>query len=244
VTLPTTAFDRTLTATATDGAGNTSEFARNLLVKSLIDTVTDHFSRTVEGGWGEAEVGGAYTPAAYDSSFSVNGELGVIVVPEGRTREIDLLGVTTDEAELQMTVKTDRVPWMGSHEVGFVIRRVDPATMYVARLRYSPFGMLRVGIEQSGVPLGETQISDAPPVGTPIVLRASVSGSSPTQLAVKAWAAGTPEPVGWALRLHDDTPALQQPGAVGVTAGSSEMFGFEPVTVYVDDLSATPIAPK
>jgi len=244
ITLPTSAFDRTLTATATDGAGNTSEFARNLFVESLIDTVTDHFSRTVEGGWGEAEVGGAYTPSAYDSSFSVNGELGVISVPEGRTREIDLLGVTVEDAELQMTVKTDRRPWMGSHEVGFVIRRVDPTTMYVARLRYSPFGTLRVGLEQSGTPLGEVVIADAPPIGTPVILRASVSGSSPTQLGVKAWAAGTTEPVGWALRLHDATPALQQPGAIGVTAGSSEMFGFEPVTVHVDDLSATPIAPK
>jgi hypothetical protein len=245
VTLPTSAFDRTLTATATDGAGNTSEFSRNLFVKSQWDRVTDHFTRTTTDGWGDAEIGGAYTPTANDdASFSVNGTAGVIDVPEGRTREIDLLGVSTTVADLKMTVKTDRLPWMGSHEVGFVVRRIDDSTMYTARLRYSPFGMLRVGIERSGVPLGEVVLSGAPPVGTPVILRASIVGTSPTRISVKAWVKGDPEPVGWALRLNDSTPGLQQPGAVGVLAASTEMFGTQSVIVHVDDLTATPTAPK
>jgi hypothetical protein len=244
VTLPSSAFDRTLTATATDGAGNTSEFARNFLVRSTYDRVTDHFTRTTTDGWGEAEVGGAYTPKGNDSSFSVNGTEGVIEVPEGRTREIDLLGVSTAVADLRMTVRTDRLPWMGSHEVGFVVRRVDESTMYVARLRYSPFGMLRVGIERSGVPLGEVVLSSAPPVGTPINLRASVTGTSPTRISIKAWVKGEPEPAAWALRLNDSAPELQRPGAVGVIAASTEMFGVQPVIVHVDDLTATPTSPK
>ena len=44
--------------------------------------------------------------------------------------------------------------------------------------------------------------------------------------------------LGWALRVTDSTPELQQPGAIGVSASSTELFGFEPVTVYVDDLTA------
>ena len=48
-------------------------FSRNLFVKSHVDTVSDHFSRTTTDGWGEAEVGGAYTPTANAPSFSVNG---------------------------------------------------------------------------------------------------------------------------------------------------------------------------
>jgi hypothetical protein len=248
VPLPAAATSRVVTTTATDVAGNTSEFSPNKVVSPApVEVASDQFSRTASNGWGPAEIGGPWTPRSYPPAFSVDGSVGRIRTPAGRIRQVDLLDVNEADVDARMTVTTSRAPFMGSHEVGFALRRVDAATMYLARLRYGTLGRLYLGVEGGGAVLDEVEVVDAPPIGTPLILRAEVVGVSPTRIRVKTWAAGTTEPDGWALTVEDSTPALQHSGAIGVVSASTELVGRTPVVVTVDDLSArtaTPAAPK
>ncbi len=72
--------------------------------------------------------------------------------------------------------------------------------------------------------------------GAWIWLRTQVSGSDPTTIKVKAWAAGQPEPSGWQFTATDSASTLQSPGAVGMRAYLGSQVTNAPIVVKVDDL--------
>jgi hypothetical protein len=234
------AAGRTITATATDDAGNTSEFARNRVVPTSY--ASDNFNRSVVGGWGNASAGGPWTPVSNPESFAVNGQKGTISVPAGQARQIELRSINASRLSVVVTVDTNRLPTGGSHLIFVVARRRDAATMYRARLRLAPNGSVHAGVEVNGTLLDEEPVgglSHTP--GTPLRLRAQVTGTNPTTIRVKAWKANSSEPSAFALTVTDNTSGLQQGGAVGLGARSTETVG-GPVAVTFDDLSA--VSPK
>jgi hypothetical protein len=92
------------------------------------------------------------------------------------------------------------------------------------------------GLIQEGVVSGLTHTP-----GTPLRIRATFTGTSPTTIRVKVWEAGEAEPSAFALSVTDNTASLQEPGAVGVSSANLES-GVLSVAVNFDDLRA--VAPK
>ena len=72
-----------------------------------------------------------------------------------------------------------------------------------------------------------------------IRLLLAVTGTGPTSLGVKVWADGGAEPAGWLLQASDSTAVLQVPGGVGIEHYQSSTTANGPVTLIVDDLTAT-----
>jgi hypothetical protein len=68
-------------------------------------------------------------------------------------------------------------------------------------------------------------------------VKLAATGTNPTQLRAKIWAAGAPEPDAWALSATDAAAALQSPGAVGLAAYAGSATSPLPARVLWDDLS-------
>lgn len=153
-----------VTATATDGDGNTSEFSRNLLVSSGGSSPTptptptpgptatptptpsgstthasDSFSRTVVNGWGSANVGGSYTLSGTAANYDVNGTAGTISIPSaGSARKSTLGSVSALDVNVIFRVHTDKLAGGNSEFAYFIARRVSSNTEYRGQIRFAP----------------------------------------------------------------------------------------------------------
>jgi hypothetical protein len=83
-----------VTATATDGIGNTSEFALDQRVRQTLlpppgtRLAMDRFGRTVRDAWAAADLGGVYrihTPSGSSASYDVGGGTGTMELPTPQT---------------------------------------------------------------------------------------------------------------------------------------------------------------
>ena len=75
-------------------------------------------------------------------------------------------------------------------------------------------------------------------VGKFVSLRFRVTGSNPTTLQAKAWAAGTSEPGVWNVTATDSTPELQVPGSVALKTYLGSGATNAPVTYSFQNFSA------
>ncbi len=208
---------------------------------------SDSFTRTVASGWGAADVGGAYAPAAGASGASVNGVAGTYKLAKAGTGGGEYLpGVSLLDSDSFVTVATDVKPAGGAWgQVAYLTaRRVAVHTEYRARLRFTPAGALRLSIVKvvgntTEVRLGaEVTVAGVPyAAGRAYALRFDATGASPTTLQAKAWVAGSTEPVAWTLTRTDAEPALQAAGSPGARAflggGSTSLavWSFDDLTV-------------
>jgi hypothetical protein len=160
-----------------------------------------------------------------------------------------LPSTTTTNADLAVTLSLDKT---GSNVVSYtsvIGRRVASAGDYRAKLRMST-GQVAVSLDRVSGTGAETVIVPATAIsgltytaGTPLRVRLQVTGTAPTQLRVKAWKVGTPEPANWAVSTTDATAGLQASGAVGLQTYLSSSAIAAPVTISVDDLLLTNAQP-
>ncbi len=84
----------------------------------------DTFTRSVSGGWGTADAGGAWSAVGGASALSVKGDWGIVRVPSGGAmrgalqRSLDVLGL-----DLQVRMKLEKLPTGGNAHVYLVGRR-------------------------------------------------------------------------------------------------------------------------
>ena len=236
-----------VTATATDGAGNTSEFALNVPVTTApwpVGTVvaSDSFSRSATDRWNVAEKGGFWALSGSASDFDVaNGRGTVRVSTAGQTRAASLLSVSIRDVNMNVRVRTDKLPTGGSQQAWLVARQVELGTEYRIRLRMDPSGRIYLCAART-IDNVETYLSSerlvqglTPVAGSYIKLRAQVVGVNPVQIRVKAWANGKPEPSAWMYSITDASSALHRPGAAGVRAYAHGTTTNVPITFGFDD---------
>jgi rhamnogalacturonyl hydrolase YesR len=198
----------------------------------------DSFTRTVDGGLGTADTGGAWVIPEPATDYAVAGGAARITTPAGHTRTASLAGPASTSSRLDVTTWTTPTE-VGSTYIAVVGRQVHGAE-YGVRAVVSAAGAVHVQARRSGTTLQSTTLPDlrlAP--GEPLRVRAEVTGTWPTTLRGKVWELGTPEPGDWQVAVTDATPDLQAAGGAGLVSYFSQNGAPAAVVVSFDDLVAT-----
>ncbi|ACQ79258.1 PKD domain containing protein [Beutenbergia cavernae DSM 12333] len=236
----------TVTLTVTDDDGATDSVSGDVTVTAPpanAPIAIDTFGRTQANGWGTATTGGAWTPTAGTAArFLTDGDRGVQVLhAPGATTGIQLAGVSQTNVEVRATLSADVVPTGGGAYLMVTGRRVGTAE-YTARLHVQASGAVAVHLLRAGTPVvGGVVPGLSFAGGDEINVAFQVVGTSPTQLRVRVWEGGTPEPAGWTYSTTDSTASLQAAGSIGFGAYLSGSATNAPVRVSVDDLDASPV---
>lgn len=233
-----------LTVTDDDGATGTVTVPTTVTAPPAPGVLaSDTFTRTVNGGWGSANVGGAWTTIGPAARFSVAGGTGRLSLASSQTLSAELQGISSTRTVTTATFATDKV--VEGLYVGLVGRQVG-ADQYVARLRTQADGQARLYLLQN---FNNVQASALVPglvitPGTTYKMAMEVVGTNPTRVSAKVWRASQPEPTGWQRTGTNTFAGLQAPGRVGLfdyLPGTAS--GVAPVTVSWDDLTVTEPAP-
>ena len=205
----------------------------------------DTFGRTVTGGWGTADTGGAWTLGGQAARWSVSGEQGRVSLNAGDGYTAALSSVSSTDNELRVTVTTDKVPTGGGQYISVIGRRVTTTADYRAKIRFAAGGAVAVWLTRNEAGT-ETVLTSATIAGLTYTagdvmnVKLQTYGASPTTMRVKVWKAGTTEPTAWTLTGTDSTAALQAAGSIALYAYLSGSTTNGPVVYGVDDLWVGP----
>jgi parallel beta-helix repeat protein len=208
--------------------------------------VSDSFNRTVNGNWGQADIGGSYAISGSTSDFRVANRVGHITLPKaGVTRSAVLGAVSQRDIDLEVRFQLDRRPSHGSGLwIYAVARRTAAQDSYLAKVRIKPDGAVSVGASKvvagSETPIGnEVALAATYAAGSQWVLRARFTGASPTNIGVSAWPSSGSAPSSWHLTRQDSAAALQKSGSTGLIAYSSSGSSNAPFAISFQNYVVT-----
>jgi PKD repeat protein len=237
-----------VTLTVTDNGGATGSAFRDVVVTAPTNATLarDSFERSVTGGWGSADVGGAWTVSARSGTASVSDGAGRMTVGAGLTSTAYLNGVSSTSTDATTVITTAATAAGGPTIVCLIGRRVEGAGDYRVKLRQNVDGtssaqLVRVvgttetALQSTNLPAGQwvggTRLS--------VRLQVFADGAS-TTVRSKVWVAGTTEPSTWTLTASDSTASLQAAGSTGVLVYTSSAATAASVLAF-DDLVAVPV---
>jgi PKD repeat protein len=210
--------------TVTDNAGATGT-ARSTVTVAGATLAADSFGRTVTGGLGTADTGGAWTSSAGPTRQSVTPGAAQLRIDAANQNTGAYLGdVSSATTDVLTTVSLSSAPTGGGTYVYVTGRRVAGQGEYRVRVRFLADGTVALALSRltgttESFPGGETTVPGltvAP--GTPVDVRVRVSGTGTTTVGASVWTASGTEPATPQRTWTDTTAALQAPGAVGITA--------------------------
>ncbi|QXJ24369.1 PKD domain-containing protein [Actinomadura graeca] len=241
------AGEYTVKLKVTDDRGAANEVLHTVAAKSST-LAADEFGRTVTGGWGSADTGGAWTRNGSGGVLSVGGTGHIELGAPGNSGGGYLNGVSSADTDLTFTAALDKEGTGNGVYLAAIGRRVGTEGDYRARLRLRPSGVVSLKLSRLGAGGAETDIVAEQTVagltyepGKRLHVRLQVTGTSPTTLKAKAWADGAAEP-DWQLTGTDATAGLQSAGSIGVWTYLAGNTTNAPVVVSVDDLRAVRVA--
>ena len=238
---------KTVTLTVTDdrSATSTATVTVDVTAPTTAALASDSFSRTVTGGFGTADAGGAWTAGGPAATLAVSGGLGTVRTAAGGSSGAYLNGVSSDDTDLQLTLSTDKDLTGGGLYAYVIGRRVLGAGDYLAKVRIQSNGAVTVQPERVSAAGSETTLAAAASVpglgysvGDRLRVRLQVTGTAPTSMRVKLWKVGAPEPSAWLSTVTDSTAGLQVGGGIGLRTFLSGSATNAPITLGVADLRA------
>ena len=239
----------TVVLTVRDNLGATDSSTGTVTVAPPPATVhaADSFTRTVSGGWGTADVGGAWSSPS-PASLSVGGGVGdITMATPGSGPSVFLTGVSSTDTDLTIATRTDKPATGGGVYLSVAGRRVPGAGDYRAKIRLESNAQVSLQLVRVAANGTETALSPLttvagltynPTIGVRIRLRAT--GTSPTTLRARVWSGSATEPSTWQATTTDVTSALQVAGGVGLTSYLSGSATNAPVVARFDDLTVAP----
>jgi hypothetical protein len=180
----------------------------------------DSFTRTVSGGLGTADKGGAWSLLAGSSGdFSVDGSKALIAAPKNGQRVAHLGSTSARDVDASVEITfPDAVSGSGGHFGYLVLRRSASGAYYRIGLFTNSAGKVGIRAEnQNGKAVFadvDTGLAFSP--GDSFKLRVQLEGGSPTAVRVKAWKTGSSEPAAWTKTASDATVGPQAAGSIGV----------------------------
>lgn len=211
-----------------------------------VQLAADAFGRSVSGGWGSAQTGGAWTVAGGSTAFAVDGSQGVInLTTAGAARSALLNAVSSDNTDVSAKVSLDKAGTGSGTYVALVGRSVGSSNTYRAKIRLVSTADLKVEITKTVSGAETTLVSTTlagvrQAAGDTFAIRFQAVGRNSTDLKAKVWRSGAAEPGAWTLSTTDSTAELQAAGGVGFWTYVSGSTTNVPQAVTVDDLVAVP----
>ncbi len=204
----------------------------------------DQFERLVATGLGSADLGGAWTLGGASGLFAVSGGHASLTLRNpGDGVAMALPEVLTDDADVQVVVSTDKLV-AGGVFFGVQARSVPGGDHYHARVVLRQDGKVTTSVAyvRGSTETALTPVDDRFTVAAraAVKIRIQVTGTNPTHLRLKVWAAADSEPATWAYDVVDTTPNMQAKGSFVLTAYVSGSATNTPVVAYVDDLLIRP----
>ncbi|MEW9534407.1 LamG-like jellyroll fold domain-containing protein [Microbispora sp. NPDC049125] len=248
------AGDYTVTLTVTDDANATATATQVVVPRPPANPsaglASDAFGRTVSGGLGSADSGGAYTLTGGAAAFAVDGAAAKITLPStSANRRAYLNSVSSTTSDTTFSVTTDKSGTGNGVYIWGVGRSVSGQGDYRARVRLLPSNAVVLLASRTDSANAETALTSEVTVpgltyapGTVLKVRLQVLGTSPTTVQAKVWPASGAEPGAWQVSATDSTAALQAAGGVGFGAFLSGSATNAPVVVTVDDLTSNSTA--
>jgi PKD repeat protein len=238
----------TIGLTVRDDQGATNTTTTSVTVTggtAPVQLAADAFGRTLASGWGNADVGGAWTVST-GSAFAVNGGVGTLSSNGGSGRSAYLRSVSSTTTDLTFTMASNKVVTGSGLYVSALGRFVAGAGDYRAVARFRSDGKVSVRLARLAADGTETPLVPDTLVNgltytasERVQMRVQVTGTSPTTVRTKLWKAGTAEPAAWAMTATDATAALQSAGYPGIVTYLSGSATNAPIVLSFDDLLAT-----
>lgn len=229
-----------VTLTVTDNRGGTNTITKAVTVTAPAGGVVakDTFGRTVAGGWGSADQGGAWSVGGTPAQFSVGGGRGVINLTTSTTQTATLGSVSRTSATISATFAVDKIA--NGQYIALVGRQVG-AGQYLLRLKIATGGAATLYVLNGGTLIGASYpvpgLTITP--GVDYTIKFQVQGTGTTNMAAKMWAASGAEPAGWQLTRTDTTAGLQTAGSVGLFSWVPTSAAAYPVKVSFGDVTVT-----
>lgn len=234
-----------VTLTVTDDDGSPDQLQRQVTVTAPGQTTvlaSDDFERTANNSWGSADTGGPWTVSTAAGVNSVSGGKGrMVMTAPGKAPVNYLNGVSATDVDVRLELAVDKRP-VGTNarvDVSAILRRTATGHYRVNAHVYangSVQGDLSTVVGSTQTMLGSrfTVSGITYNAGDTLQLRAQAIGTSPTQLRMKVWRTGSPEPTAWNASVQDSTSANQSAGSVGLTAYLGSSATNAPVAALFD----------
>ncbi|WP_150307655.1 LamG domain-containing protein [Planctomonas psychrotolerans] len=194
---------------------------------------SDRFDRSVTGGLGTADAGGAWTLGSSASSYSVSGGIARLSTPPGAVRSGYLQNVSAIGSDVRATVSMLQ-PATGGGSYLSLLARKNAAGEYIGKVKVLSTGAVSIQVTRGGTSLHYASVPGIRyTTGDRLMIRVQAVGSAPTTIRAKVWAQGTTEPAGWQVSATDSTAGLQQAGYVGLrgdqtsTSTGTVVFAFD-----------------
>jgi hypothetical protein len=180
----------------------------------------DSFNRTVSGGWGNADIGGAWNTSG--SGYSVTPGSGTIVA-DPTTPANFLAGVSGRDVDVVAEISPPPISSTQTAAVGVGLRYVAASgSWYQVDVYYAignNGGNYTVQLKRKPDNVGiRPDVQTSLAGGSAFWLRFEVQGTYPTTLRWKIWLNGSAEPAGWTDGGTDANAAQQASGGVGVVS--------------------------
>ena len=236
-------YEVTLTVTDDKGATHSAKKTVTVTAPAPADVLArDAFERTATGGWGTADVGGAWTISGGSASAaSVSGGTGRFALSAGGTRTALLTQTPLRNFTASTDFTIDVASSTGSGYVGIVPRN-SGGSYYVVNAWLRTDGKVYLVAQRGSTVLqtfSATGLTYA--AGDSFSMKVESTGASgTTELRAKLWKKGATEPSAWQLVTSDTTSDLQAAAAVGLRANRASS-STSAMTVSFDDFRVAPI---
>ncbi|RPE78765.1 MULTISPECIES: PKD domain-containing protein [unclassified Frondihabitans] len=225
-----TAGTYTVSLNVTDDKGATTTKTATVTVTApaAVPFALDAFGRTVNNGFGTADVGGAWSRIGSASALSVSGGAGKVSLSgPGAQAGAELASVKQTATDYRLQFSLDKAATGGGTYISAIGRKISTNNEYRAAVRLLSNGTATVGLSafpNSATAIALTKDTLVPvtvSAGSSLSMRVQVTGTSPTLVRAKVWATGTAEPTAWTVSATDSSATLQTAGDVGVLAYES-----------------------
>jgi hypothetical protein len=179
----------------------------------------DSFSRTVSNDWGTSTSGQAWTlVSGAASERSVNGSQGVVTWASApSTIRFHTLLDDVGDCDIKVLLSVDQVATGDSFLPGILLRYVDTATFYRARIHFGTSGAMAASATRGGTQVGTaTTLPYTYSAGDQFWLRGKLTGD---HVQARVWPSGHPEPDTWHVDQELNVGVIPT-GSVGLTASA------------------------